>query len=110
MSMSRPSSGSELPPRMAAAARSRSASRKPVATQFSSTNSPQTDSAASKAWPEEDDEGGNSTVFVRSRQRISSRTAGVALAASNSSARSRFSSRMSASVKGRALSRPRASP
>ncbi len=67
-----------------------------------STRRPQAETAASKAWPEADDDGGRSTVLVRERLRINSSTADDDEWLKAASAASRFCCRTMKSVKGSA--------
>src|SRR6266704_166249 len=70
------SSGSGLAPRLAWAERLKSALLNEDEKRVSSASRAQMEMAASKAWPEEDCEGGNKTVLVSERLLSNSRTRG----------------------------------
>jgi len=102
-SISAASSGFVSPPRLACAPRLSISRRKLAVRWLLSRSSPPMQTAASKAWPEAEDDGGKRAVLFNERLRNNSWTAGTGESRSWVSAASRFSCRMIKSVNGWAL-------
>ena len=99
-SISASSSGFVSPPRLACAPRLSISRRKLAVRWLLSSSSPPMQTAASKAWPEAEDDGGKRAVLFNERLRNNSWTAGTGESRSCVSAASRFSCRMMKSVNG----------